>query len=246
MNSQKNLPIYVGYDPKESVAWHVMVHSIIETSSQPLAIHPVNLSNYAKVFDRPMENKQSNEFSFSRFMVPVLQNYEGIAIFMDCDMLLRADVNELFELAKANQDKAVHVVKHDYKPKNKVKFLGNVQYSYPRKNWSSVVVWNCGHPSNRKVDLDFVQNGTGAELHRFSWLADHEIGEIDVNWNWLVGEYESETSHDDVKNVHWTIGGPYFNEYHDAEFGDEWRAMKNKMERCDQVEQKIIELSKRA
>ncbi|MDB2516492.1 hypothetical protein N9X22_04415 [Planktomarina temperata] len=230
----KTLPIYVGYDPKESVAWHVMVQSLMEASCHPLSIHPVNLENYKHFFKRSTDARQSNEFSFSRFLVPYLQNYQGLAVFMDCDMMLRADVAELFEIANSDLSKAVHVVKHDYEPKEKIKYLGNRQYSYPRKNWSSVVVWNCAHPSNKSVDLEFVSNGTGAELHRFSWLNDNEIGSLDLEWNWLVGEYSTSSSKELVKNVHWTVGGPYFKEYSDVEFSGEWREMSAKAFRCDQ------------
>ena len=239
MNTTRNLNVYIGYDPKESVAWHVLAQALMETSSSPLAIHPVNLRNYSTYFKRDVDQQQSNEFSFSRFMVPFLQNYSGIAVFMDCDMLVRSDITELFSIAKANQDKAVHVVKHDYVPKDKVKFLGQQQFNYPRKNWSSVVVWNCSHPANKKVDLDFVNSGTGAELHRFSWLKDSEIGELDLYWNWLVGEYSSSLAFDKVRNVHWTVGGPYFNEYSNVEFSDEWFEMEKKMHRCDQLEPRI-------
>ena len=229
------LPVYVGYDPKESISWHVMVQSLMETSSMPLSIHPVNLRNYSKIFTRKVDAKQSNQFSFSRFLVPYLQNYQGYAVFMHCDMMLRSDIAELFEIASDNPDKAVHVVQHDYTPKDKIKYLGQVQYAYPRKNWSSVVVWNCAHPANRSLDLDFVHNGTGAELHRFSWLSDDEIGNLDLNWNWLVGEYSSDYADQNVKNVHWTVGGPYFNEYRDVEFSDEWRSMEKIAIRCDQI-----------
>ena len=236
MTKSKNLNVYVGYDPKESIAWHVMAQSLIETSNQPIAIHPVSLKNYGRIFKRSIDNQQSNEFSFSRFLVPYLQNYSGIAVFMDCDMLLRSDISELFEIAEINSDKAVHVVKHDYSPKDKVKFLGKVQYAYPRKNWSSVVVWNCSHPANKKLDLEFVEKGTGAELHRFSWLKDEEIGELDLSWNWLVGEYQDKSPEQFVKNIHWTTGGPYFNEYAHVEFNEEWKMMETKMKRCDQLE----------
>lgn len=231
----RNLPVYVGYDPKESIAWHVMVQSLLETSSLPLAIHPVNLKNYSAIFKREADIKQSNQFSFSRFLVPYLQNYSDYAVFMDCDMLLRSDIAELFDIARASPEKAVHVVQHDYTPRDEIKYLGQVQYAYPRKNWSSVVVWNCAHPANKALDLSFVHNATGAQLHRFSWLADSEIGALDINWNWLVGEYLSDDAYNNVKNVHWTVGGPYFNEYKSVEFSDEWRAMEKVALRCDQV-----------
>ena len=232
----KELSIYIGYDPKESVSWHVLVQSLMETSSVPLSIKPVYLKNYKNLYYRQHDSKQSNQFSFSRFLVPNLMNYQGYALFLDCDMLLKCDVKEIFDLAMADPDKAIHVVKHDYTPKNEVKYLGQKQYSYPRKNWSSVILWNCEHLSNKKVTLDFVNSGTGAELHRFTWLEDNEIGELDLTWNWLVGEYDLEGLNRPVKNIHWTVGGPYFNEYRNVDFSDDWYEMKETMLRCDQLE----------
>jgi hypothetical protein len=228
------LNIYIGYDSKEAVAWHVLAQSIIETSSRPVALHPVNLKNYGHHYERPHDDRQSNEFSFSRFLVPHLSDYKGYAVFMDCDMMLRADISEIFDVCAQDQSKAVHVVKHDYKPKSDFKYLGNKQYSYPRKNWSSFVVWNCSHPSNNVVTPSFVGNADAATLHRFSWLKDEEIGELDVNWNWLVGEYQAPDQSQRVKNVHWTIGGPYFNEYSDVDFSEEWKEMLKNTNYCAQ------------
>ena len=231
----KELPIYVGYDPKESISWHVMVQSLMETTSIPISIKPVNLRNYGSIYKRVHENRQSNEFSFSRFLVPYLMDYTGHALYMDCDMLVRSDIKEIFDFAYTQKNKAVHVVKHDYVPRDNIKFLGQKQYSYPRKNWSSVVLWNCAHPKNERVDLEFVNNATGAELHRFSWLDDDEIGELGVEWNWLVGEYKLQQACTTVKNIHWTVGGPYFDEYKNADFADEWFNMKDVTTRCDQI-----------
>lgn len=231
--------VFIGYDPVESVSWHAMAHSIFTQSSKPVAIIPVNLANLTGIYKRPRDEKQSNEFSFSRFLVPYLCDYQGWAVFFDCDMMLRADINELFEEAKQSHHKAIHVVKHDYTPKDKIKYLNTVQYQYPRKNWSSVVVWNCGHPSNRVVTPDLVNSATPAELHRFLWLQDDEIGELDRTWNWLVGEYEQPGN--DVKNVHWTLGGPYFKEYSKVDFADEWFAMRDKMTYCLQRDELPVE-----
>ena len=225
-----NLPVYVGYDPKESIAWHTMVQSLMENSSCPLAIHPVNISNYKKIFSRKPDPSQSNEFSFSRFLVPYLQNYEGIAVFMDCDMMLRDDIFDV--LKEVNLDNAVSVVKHDYTPSDKVKFLNKVQYTYPRKNWSSFVVWNCSHKKNRKLTPTFIESASGLELHRFTWLLDTEIGDLNVRWNWLVGDYINPPM--DVKNIHWTIGGPYFEEYSDVDFSAEWFEMNQEANFCKQ------------
>lgn len=225
--------VFIGFDPIESVAWHTMAHSVLRQSTIPIALIPINLANLKSLYWREADYRQSNEFSFSRFLVPYLSDYEGYSLFFDCDMLLRGDVRELFEAAQDNPDMAVHVVKHDYEPRNEVKYLGNIQYKYPRKNWSSVVVWNCAHPSNRVVTPEYVNSASPADLHRFNWLEDKHIGELNIRWNWLVGEYGDPPS--DVKNVHWTIGGPYFNEYRTADFSEEWFAEYKRMNYCAQM-----------
>jgi hypothetical protein len=229
MNSNV-IKIFIGYDPVESVAWHTMVHSIFTRSSLPVAIVPVNLANLKAIYTRQRDPKQSNEFSFTRFLVPYLSNYEGYALFFDCDMLLRADIAEIFDVLKGQPDKAVYVVKHDYLPRDDIKYLNTVQYKYPRKNWSSVVLWNCAHPANKKVTPEFVNTAIPLQLHRFTWLNDDQIGELNVRWNWLVGEYDEPPA--DVKNVHWTVGGPYFEEYKDADFSEEWFKEREKMTYC--------------
>lgn len=226
------IKVFIGFDQVESVAWHTMAHSILSRSSKPVALIPVNLANLKDVYKRERDPKQSNEFSFSRFLVPYLANYEGYAIFFDCDMMLRTDIAEIMSAIDSEPGKAVYVVKHDYEPRDGIKYLNTVQYTYPRKNWSSVVLWNCGHPANKAVTLDFVNSGTPMELHRFSWLKDDEIGDLDVRWNWLVGEYDDPPA--DVKNVHWTVGGPYFEEYKNVDFSEEWFKGCNAMKFCMQ------------
>lgn len=233
MNSQQNvLPIYIGYDDVETVAWHTAAQSIIENSSIPVSFIPVHTKHFRRFFKRDRDPKQSNSFSFSRFSVPYLNKYRDFALFMDCDMMLRCDVAEVLNVITDQPNKAVYVVKHDYTPSEKVKYLNTVQYAYPRKNWSSFVLWNCGHPSNKALSPDFFNVATGLELHRFTWLKDEEIGELDIRWNWLVGDYKDPPK--DVKNVHWTNGGPYFSEYHDVEFADEWKSILNKTNYCAQ------------
>lgn len=224
------IKIFIGYDPVESVAWHTMVSSIYRQSSRPVAIVPINLGNLNGIFNRPRDPKQSNEFSFSRFLVPYLCNYEGIGIFFDCDQLLRTDIAEIFNVIDQQPAKAIYVVKHTYEPRNDVKYLNTVQYRYPRKNWSSVVLWNCAHVKNRVVTPEFVNTADALALHRFTWLDDLEIGELDIRWNWLVGEYDDPPN--DVKNVHWTVGGPYFREYASADFAEEWRIEQNNINFC--------------
>ena len=230
------IKVFVGYDPKESVAWHAMVSSIYRQSSKPLAIIPVNLRNLEGIYNRPRDEKQSNEFSFSRFLVPYLCNYEGQAIFFDCDQMLRTDIADIFSVIESQPGKAVYVVKHTYEPRNDVKYLNSIQYKYPRKNWSSVVLWNCDNLKNRTVTPEYINTTQALALHRFSWLEDDEIGELDLRWNWLVGEYDDPPN--DVKNVHWTVGGPYFTEYADSDFAEEWFEEKKKMNFCLQKNHK--------
>jgi lipopolysaccharide biosynthesis glycosyltransferase len=230
--SSKLLKIYIGYDPIESISWHTMVHSILTRSSIPVSIIPVNLTNLKSIYKRNRDPSQSNEFSFSRFLVPYLSEYDGFALYFDCDMLIRTDIAEILNIIKIQPEKAIYVVKHNYEPRNNIKYLNKTQCSYPRKNWSSVVLWNCAHPANKKVTADFVNTATPMELHRFQWLEDDQIGELDVAWNWLVGEYSQPQM--DVKNVHWTIGGPYFDEYKDSDFASEWFTESENMKYCMQ------------
>lgn len=227
------LKVFIGYDQVESISWHTMAHSIFSQSSIPVAIIPVALSTLGGIYKRSREETQSNEFSFSRFLVPFLSGYSGKAVFFDCDQMLRTDIAELLNVFEDEPGKAVYVVKHDYQPRDEIKYLGTRQYSYPRKNWSSVVLWDCEHPANRKVTPEYVNTATPKELHRFLWLNDAEIGTLDIRWNWLVGEYDNPP--DDVKNVHWTVGGPYFNEYSHVDFNEEWALMKKNINFCQQI-----------
>jgi len=211
------LKLFIGYDGVESIAYHTMVQSIIDTCSVPVSITPVKLSMLPE-YTRARDPKQSNEFSFSRFLIPYLCNYEGHAIFMDCDMLLRTDLNELWKLR--DDAKSVQVVKHDYTPKNQTKFLGATQYAYPRKNWSSVMLFNCAHNHCKRLTPDYINTADPLALHRFYWTHEDYIGGLSEGWNHLVGEYAKNPN---AKNVHFTVGGPWFYEYSDVEFAQEWR-----------------------
>ena len=227
---QDILNIYIGYDEVEISAYHTLSQSIIKYASGPVRITPVCSRHFSNFYKRPKDAKQSNDFSFTRFLVPYLNNYNGYAIFMDCDMMVRTDIYKV--LKEVEPTKAVSVVQHDYAPTEKSKYLGKVQYAYPRKNWSSFVVWNCSHEKNRKVTPKFVETASGLELHRFTWLLDSEIGNLDIGWNWLVGDYVDPP--EDVKNIHWTIGGPYFEEYSNVDFSDEWFEMNKEVNFCKQ------------
>ena len=210
------IDIYIGYDAKEIVAYHALCQSIIDKSSVPIRFTPICLRNIAGIFNRERSAIQSTEFSFSRFLVPYLSKYQGWSLFLDCDMLARHDFAELFSLR--NETYSVMVCKHDYVPKNSVKFLGHVQTRYEKKNWSSVMLFN--NARCKKLTANYVNTATGLELHQFKWLDDeNEIGALPLEWNWLVGEYPF---HDTAKLVHFTRGGPYFDSYKDCDFASEW------------------------
>jgi len=215
------MKVFVGYDTREDIAYQVCKHSIV--SKQPNAdVRPLKQQELrdAGWYTRPIDKLASTEFTFTRFLIPELTNFEGWALFMDCDMILTTDIKELFD--QADDKYAVMCVQHDYKVKETTKMDGQKQTIYPRKNWSSVVLWNCSHKSNRKVTQDFVNDPeiNGAYLHRFSWLKDKEIGELNHTWNYLVGVY------DDIekpKLIHYTEGGPWFENYRDTEFAQLWK-----------------------
>jgi lipopolysaccharide biosynthesis glycosyltransferase len=224
------LRIFIGYDGVEAVAYHTLVQSIMEHTKEPVSITPIKLS-MLPMYTRERNTKQSNEFSFTRFLVPYLCNYEGHAIFIDCDQMFRADVSELWNLIE--ESKSVQVVKHDYTPKTQVKYLGAIQYPYPRKNWSSVMLFNCGHNHCKRLTPEYVNTAHPMALHRFHWTNEDYIGELPIEWNHLVFEYEPNPK---AKNVHWTLSGPWFNESWAAEFSGEWFAMRDKMQNCEQLQ----------
>ena len=226
--------VFVGYDGVESAAYHTLAHSIIKNSSIPVSICPINLQHFEKFFDRPKQAGMSNEFSFSRFLVPYLCDYKGWALFMDCDMMMTADINDLVQQYCTDPSLAVSVVQHDYKSKVTQKYLGNAQENYPRKNWSSFVLWNAEHPKNKILTPELVAKETGKFLHRFSWLEDSEIGNLPISWNFLVGEYDQPAER--PANIHWTLGGPWFNDYQDADYAQDWNDARLEMLFTKQLE----------
>ena len=208
--------IFIGYDSKEKVAYNVLSHSIIQNSTKPVAITPIALNNLKDDFVRERNALSSTEFSFSRFMIPHLMNYQGWALFMDCDMLMFEDISKLWRMR--DDSKAIQVCKHDYTPKESKKFLGQVQTKYEKKNWSSFMLMNCKKCTT--LTPDYVNKASGLELHQFKWLeGDHLIGDLPLEWNWLVGEYEYK---EDVNNVHYTKGGPWFEEYAKCDYSQDW------------------------
>lgn len=221
------IPIFIGYDPREAVAYHVCVNSIIRHSSKPVAIVPVALNLFEDYKETHTDG--SNQFIYSRFLVPHLCNFEGHAIFIDGDMIVRDDIVKLWNLRE--YDKDVQVVKHNYKTRMPVKYLGAKNEDYPRKNWSSVILWNCASFPNRQLTPEFVQKNTGSYLHRFSWVDENRIGALPPEWNWLPDEYGANP---DAKLLHYTLGTPCFHEFADTPQADEWHRERLFTEYCQQ------------
>ncbi len=225
---QNLIPIFIGYDYRERAATNVLIDSLYQNSKYPLSIIPLVTNQLRKVgiYYRSRDPRQSTDFSFTRFLVPYLMGFKGWAIFMDCDMLCRSDIGDLWNL---RDDKySLMCVKHNHIPSEEKKFQGELQTAYPRKNWSSMILFN-----SEKCDalsINYVNTASGLDLHRFNWLKnDREIGEIPSKWNHLV-DVQSERESSNAKMLHWTLGGPWFNEQRESggELAKEWFDMRKK------------------
>ena len=212
---REKIKIVIGFDQREAIAFHTFTQSLIEKSSAPLIIIPLAINTL--IGYKETHNDRSNDFIYSRFLTPYLCDYCDWAIFADGDMVCQADINELWTLK--DESKAVMVVKHDYQTKAKQKYLGNINENYPKKNWSSLILWNCKHPKHRILTPEFISNQSGAYLHRFSWLDENEIGELPKAWNWLAIEYPA---NDHAKLIHYTLGTPCFKDYRDTDMAEHW------------------------
>jgi lipopolysaccharide biosynthesis glycosyltransferase len=207
--------ITVGFDQREAVAFHTFSQSIIASTSVPVSITPLVLGSLPGYKETHKDG--SNTFIYSRFLTPYLMGFDGWALFADGDMICRADLKKLWDLR--DEKFAVMVVKHDYQTKAVQKYLGNKNENYPKKNWSSVILWNCSHAKNRVLSPDFVMSKDGKFLHRFSWLDESDVGEIPKEWNWLTTEYPDNYQ---ANLLHYTLGTPCFKDYESAAMADEW------------------------
>ena len=217
------LRIFIGWDSREDIAYQVARRSLLRHATVPVEVIPIKLNDLVAqgLYTRAVDPLASTEFTYSRFLTPHLAGYQGWAVFVDCDFLFFGDVAKLS--AYMNPAHAVACVHHDYTPKEATKMDGVVQTSYPRKNWSSFMLFNCAHPSTQALTVDRVNSETGAYLHRMQWAADDEIGEIPQSWNWLEGWYDKpELGKPDA--VHYTRGGPWFEAWQDVDYADDWRS----------------------
>lgn len=213
------LNIFIGWDQREVAAWHTLAHSILTKASEPVNLIPVRQETLRQcgLYWREKDHLASTDFSLTRFLVPFLSKYDGYSVFLDCDILCQVDIAELFAIGYRDPSKAVWVVKHDYTPRTTVKMDGQQQTTYPRKNWSSVMLFN--NAACRMLTPQHVRQATPAHLHRFDWLRDEAIGSLPATWNWLVGEYDTNPN---AKLLHYTLGGPWFNTYTSTPETDRW------------------------
>jgi lipopolysaccharide biosynthesis glycosyltransferase len=213
------IPLFVGYDSRESVAYHVFCQSVISNATKTVAFIPLSLK--ALEGYKETHTDGSNAFIYSRFLVPHLMGYKGWAIFADGDMVCLGDIASLWSLR--DESKAVMVVKHNYQTKHPKKYIGTsmetINSSYPRKNWSSMMLWNCGHKANEALTPEYVMGAAGRTLHRFEHLLDDEIGEIPMEWNWMPQEQGENT---DAKLLHHTLGVPGIKHYSDGPQANHW------------------------
>lgn len=216
------IPVYIGFDPREEAGSHVFASSLVHNASQPVGIIPLHLDLFAAFYGAGQRDG-TNNFIYTRFLIPFLQDFKGFAVFVDgADMLMKGDISELWSMR--DHYKAVQVVKHDYKTKHPRKYVGTQMEArnddYPRKNWSSVMLINCGHYHWRDMTPEKVAAMTGPELHRFSWLKDNLIGELPVEWNWIADEFGENP---EAKLIHWTAGTPAFAHYANAPHAEDFR-----------------------
>jgi hypothetical protein len=210
------LTICIGYDSKEPLALQVLAHSITTRASGPVSIVPVAKQHLKEVYTRD-DPRATTEFSLTRFLSPWLAGYEGFVLFMDCDMLVLTDIYTIFDAMQPHRGKSVYCCQHDYTPNPHAKATG-VQLAYPRKNWSSVMLFDARQVRNR-LTPEYVNSAEPRDLHRFTWLPDDELGSLPLEWNWLVGEYEPNP---DAFNLHYTLGTPCFPGYEDSDMSELW------------------------
>lgn len=228
--------VYIGYDPAETEAAEVCAKSLRFVTQGQLEPEFLRLPKIAaqglitrpfdyrgdQIYDLVSNDTASTQFKITRFLVPMLCQ-SGYALFLDCDMLFTADPREM--LVDVRAENAVSVVKHpEYKPVESTKMMGLVQTTRKRKNWSSVMLFNCDHPANRRLSLRDVNERTAEELHTFYWLNDSEIGELAPRWNWLVN-VQPKPQYPGI--AHFTLGGPWFKGWPGADYDDLWLSARD-------------------
>ena len=220
MSQRGAAKIFVGYDSREDIAWQVCRHSLLRHSDN-LTVIPIRQQALRELglYTRPLDSRSSTEFSITRFLTPYLAAQSGWVAFCDCDFLFTVDIRDVFE--GLDHSKAVYCVQHDYTPAHSIKMDGKQQTVYPRKNWSSFMLFNCDHPDVRALNPAVVNSADPAYLHRFQWVRELDaVGSLDLDWNFLVGEYARPEKTPRV--LHYTVGGPWFDDWRNCEYADLW------------------------
>jgi lipopolysaccharide biosynthesis glycosyltransferase len=218
----KNLNVFIGYDSEQDIAFSVCKQSILNYTNESVIINKIN-SDTINGYNRAFDPLASTPFTYARFYIPFIANYEGCSVFCDGDFLFLNDIKILFDMFDPNF--AVQVVKHNYTPSSTIKMNNKIQTSYPKKNWSSLIIWNNEHPKNKQLNLSLLNSSTGSFLHQFKWLEETDIGEIPCSWNWLVGWYQkSEKLFPNA--LHFTEGGPWLKPI-ENEYDNIWIEHKN-------------------
>ena len=220
----KKANIYIGYDSREIIAYHVLCQSILKYSSIPVSFTPLKLDHFSKFYKRKKGPKDSTEFSISRFLVPYLSNFKGISIYLDCDMLFLDDIFKLIKLTEKSKHKSLWCIKHKHLVMDGKKFLKEKQLHYDKKNWSSLMIFN-----NEKCKIltpAFIEKANGLDLHQFKWTKDSKIGGLPTKWNILSGYQKINNQ---TKNIHFTEGGPYFKEYIKSKGANKWFRIKKEI-----------------
>lgn len=228
--SNESIRVFVGWDSREDIAYQVCRQSLLRHASVPVTVTPLRQRDLRTqgLYHRPEDPLAATEFTYTRFLVPYLAGYQGWALYCDCDFLWQADVAAL--LALADDRYGAMCVPHDHRPTETVKMDGKTQTVYPRKNWSSLILYNCGHPATRRLTPEAVNRETGAYLHRFQWLDDAEIGALPETWNWLEG-WSTKPASGQPNAIHYTRGGPWFDEWRQVAYGDLWLAEADRLEK---------------
>jgi hypothetical protein len=219
--------LYAGYDPREEIGYHAFCSSVIEHATVPVSISPLGPQIVSRLYSEGQRDG-TNAFIYLRFLIPYLEGFEGWAIFADgSDMVMCADIAELADLY--DPFKAVQVVKHEYKTKHPRKYLGtrmeSANQDYPAKNWSSLMLINCGHYAWRQMTPDKVASLPGSYLHRFDFCDPRQVGELPKEWNWLADEYGENVN---PKLLHWTTGIPAFPQHRGAPMAHKWYQAHNR------------------
>ena len=253
MGIQQVIDVFIGYDSREDIAAQVCKYSLQKHASIPVRVHMLRLQHLEDqgILWREREKNASTQFTYSRFLVPSLMNFQGWAVFCDCDFLWTGDIADL--LALRDRTKGVFVVPHErygYKPKTNTKMDGKAQTFYPKKNWSSMMMFNCSHPRVRtNLTRKHVNQESMQYLHRLNWLNDNDVGFLTPEWNWLSGYYDEIDMK--PKAIHYTDGGPWFDDkdipkemgiesWRDVDYGDLWIEYRKNYQQADKDQKREI------